>query len=112
MKDMIGSAVVAAIYVFLFALYVFGIYTIIVDDHRYTTKDVVIGAVLFPYPWWVGGKEAYRIITVSKDDREFETKCLDTSEAVGLKRKSRLRYCECLVETKNPQACQKKIFIQ
>lgn len=96
----------------LFLLYIFGMYTIITDDHRYTTKDVVIGAVAFPYPWWVGAKEIYHITSTSSEDRAMETRCLDTTEAIGMGRKSRLRFCECLVETKNENQCKQKIFNQ
>ena len=79
---------------------------------RYTTKDVVIGAIFFPYAWWAGGSEGYRILTTSSEDRKFEENCLDASEALGLKRKSRLRYCECLVETGKRETCKAKIFIK
>jgi hypothetical protein len=101
----------AVIVGFFGLLYFFGLYVIIVDDYRYTTKDVVIAAVVFPYPWWVGGKEVYRFITTSSEDRVFEKKCLETSEAIGLSKNSRLRYCECLVETKNAELCKSKIFV-
>jgi hypothetical protein len=87
-------------------------YTIITDDHRYTTKDVVIGAIIFPYPWWVGAKEAYHIASTSSEDRAIETQCLDATEAIGLGRKSRLRFCECIVETKSEAQCKQKIFKQ
>ncbi len=106
MSDFIGFVIGAA----FFLLYILGMYEIIVDDHRYTTKDVVIGAVVFPYPWWVGGKEAYRYISTTSKEREQEAKCLDTFEALGFPRKPRLRVCECLVETQNPEACKSKIF--
>ncbi len=108
MKDMLGGALGIAV----FLLYIFGMYTIVSDDHRYTTKDVVIGAIFFPYPWWVGGKEVYRIATTSSEDRALEGKCLDATEALGLKQKSRLRFCKCLVETKNEDQCRQKIFAQ
>ena len=94
----------------LFILYIYGMYAIIVDDHRYTTKDVVIGAVVFPYPWWVGAKEGYRIMSTSSDDRKIEEKCLDALETVGVPRKSRLRYCECVTKTHDREACKSKIF--
>ena len=108
MRDYLG----VVIYVLFFLLYGFGIYEIIADDHRYTTKDALIGVVFFPYSMWVGGKEAYRILTTSSEDREFEENCLDASEALGLQRKSRLRYCECLVETGIVEICRAKIFIK
>ena len=106
MSDLIGFVFGA----FFLLLYIFGMYAIIVDDHRYTTKDVVIASVVLPYAWWVGGKEAYRFITTSAEDRDTEEKCLDASEAIGMPRKSRLRFCECFVETENPRTCQLKIF--
>lgn len=109
MDDNKIAGIIAAV---LFALYAFGVYKIIADDHRYTTKDVVIGVVVFPYPWWVGAKELYRLATTSSEDREFEEKCLDASEALGLGRNSRLRYCSCLVETKSPELCKTKILIK
>ena len=108
MRDSLGVVILFL----LSLLYGFGIYQIITDDHRYTTKDVLIGVAIFPYTVWVGGKNAYRILTTSSEDREFEENCLDASEALGLKRKSRLRYCECLVETGNPKTCKAKIFIK
>jgi len=106
MKDLAG----VIISISLFCLYIFGMYNIIVDDHRYTTKDVFITVAVFPYAWWVGGKEAYKIMTVSKTDREFEEKCLDASEALRMPRNSRLRFCECFTETKNKRLCAAKIF--
>ena len=104
--EIIGGIAIAVLVV----SYVFGVYKIIADDHRYTTKDVVIGLIIFPYPWLVASKEFYRIATMSSEDRQFEEKCLDASEAIGLGRNSRLRYCTCLVETKNPQMCETKIL--
>lgn len=91
-------------------LYLFGMYKIGTDDHRYTSKDVAIGLVLFPYPWWVGGQEVYRIATMSSEERNSEEACLDATEAIGLGRKSRLRFCECFAETKNEEQCRQKIF--
>ncbi len=107
MNNLLSTVIVG----FLGLLYFFGLYVIIVDDYRYTTKDVVIAAIVFPYPWWVGGKETYRLITTSSEDRAFEKKCLETSEAIGLSKNSRLRYCGCLVETKNAELCKSKIFV-
>ncbi len=108
MSNFIGT-VIGAI---CFLLYIFGMYEIIIDDHRYTTKDLIIAGVVFPYPLWVGGKNAYRIMTTSAEDRNTELKCLDASEALGMPRKSRLRFCECFVETKDPQTCKLKIFFK
>ena len=106
MKDFISGIIGVSVFV----LYLFGMYTIIVDDHRYTTKDVVIAAVVFPYSLWVGGRQTYRLITVSSEDREIEEQCLDTAEALRAPRNARLRYCECYTEMKDAVFCQSKIF--
>lgn len=107
-KDLISTVM----FISMVILYFFGMYIIITDDHRYTTKDVVIAGVFFPYPWYAGGKEVYKLLTVSAGDRMNEAKCLDATEAIGMPRKSRLRYCECAVKTKNPKACRSKIFLK
>ncbi|MEQ1815247.1 MAG: hypothetical protein ABL861_02015 [Nitrosomonas sp.] len=112
MKETIREMSGAILPIILFSLYIFGMYSIIADDHRYTTKDVVIAAVIFPYPWWVGGKEIYRLASTSSEDRALEEKCLDATEAIGLKQKSRLRFCECMVEMKDENQCKLKIFGQ
>jgi hypothetical protein len=108
MSDLIGSV----FGVLLFILYGVGIYEIIVDDHRYTTKDVVIGAVFFPYPWYVGAKELYRFATTTSEFRASEAKCLDASETLGMPRNARLRYCECFAELQSPNACRAKILFK
>lgn len=110
MKDMLNGAIGVVFTIGLVLLYIFGMYKIIADDHRYTTKDVAIGVIVFPYPWWVGGKEVYRIVTTSSEDRALEEKCLDATEALGLNQKSRLRFCECMVETRNENQCKERIF--
>lgn len=112
MKEILSNTITVAFGIALFLLYIFGMYKIVADDHRYTTKDVVIGLVAFPYPWWVGGKEVYRIANTSSEDRALEEKCLDATEALGLKQKSRLRFCECIVETRNEEQCKQKIFVK
>jgi len=112
MKESISEISGAIIAIILFILYIFGMYSIIVDDHRYTTKDVVIGVVFLPYPWWVGGKEIYRLTSTSSEDRALEKKCLDTTEVIGLTQKSRLRFCECMIETKDENQCKQNIFSQ
>lgn len=108
MKNNLSEILGGMIALILFLLYFFGMYKIISDDHRYTTKDVVIGAVVFPYPWWVGSKELYRYVTVSSEDRAFESMCLDKTESMGIKRKMRLSLCECIVETRDENQCKKR----
>ncbi|MBT3921977.1 MAG: hypothetical protein HOF21_05310 [Nitrospina sp.] len=95
---------------FMMFLYPFGIYSIVVDDHRYTTKDVVIGMIVPPYPLWVGGKEVYRFIATTAEAREAEVVCLDICEALDLPRNSRLRFCKCIVEGQDSRICAVKIF--
>lgn len=91
-------------------LYVFGLYKIASDDNRYTTKDVAIALFVFPYPWWVGGSEIYKIASTSKEERKIEEECLTVTEAMGVTRKSRLRFCECYSETRNEHMCKTKFF--
>lgn len=110
MKGAFGSAVNILAGIAFFSIYILGMYKIVSDDHRYTSKDVIIGAIMFPYPIWIGGKEVYRTITTSSENRKNEEKCLDATEALGMKQKSRLRFCECMVETNNEDQCQERIF--
>lgn len=110
MKDMLSGAINILFGLSFFSLYASGMYKIVSDDHRYTTKDVIIGAIFFPYPLWVGGKEAYRTITTSSEDLANEEKCLDITEAFRLSQKSRLRFCECIVETNDKDQCRQRIF--
>jgi hypothetical protein len=85
-------------------------HAIITDDHRYTTKDVIIGAVVFPYSAWVGAKGVYRFVTISSEDRDFGGKCLDAMEALKMPRKSRLRFCDCMIEKRDGNVCKRKIL--
>ncbi len=105
-KSKVGGVIAAV----LFALYALGVYTIIADDHRYTTKDVALAIAFFPYPWWVGAKELYYLATTSSKDREFDQQCLDALEAQGVSPGSRLRYCSCMVETRNFPLCKKRLL--
>lgn len=91
-------------------LYLFGMYKIASDDNRYTTKDVAIALFIFPYPWWVGGSELYKIASTSEEERKIEEECLAVTETIGVPRKSRLRFCECYSETKNEYKCKEKLF--
>lgn len=85
-------------------------YEIVTDDHRYTTKDVVIAVVLFPYPWWVAGKTLLHVVSTSPEYRANEDKCLDASEGIGMPRKLRLRYCACFASILDPEQCAAKVF--
>lgn len=105
-ENAVGRIIVAV----LFALYAFGVYTIIADDHRYTTKDVALAIAFFPYPWWVGAKELYYLATTSSEDRQFEDHCLDALEARGVGGNLRLRYCSCMAETRSNQLCEKRLL--
>lgn len=110
MKALFSGATNILITMTFFSIYLLGMYKIITDDHRYTTKDVVIGSIFFPYPLWIGTKEGYRIITTTSEELKNVEKCLDENEALGLKQKSRLRFCECMVETNDVNQCQQRIF--
>ena len=88
-----------------FVLYLSGMYVIVADDHRYTSKDVVIAAFFFPYAWYAGGETVYRITTTSSREREFLERCLGCGEASRMPRKPRLRYCECLAERQSRNVC-------
>ena len=112
MKDTIAGFLGIMVTITFFGLYFLGIYSVVRDDHRYTTKDVVIAAVIFPYAIYVGGETIYRVITTSSEDRAQEKTCLDTAEAIGLKRKLRLRYCECMIESRDEDKCRVKILGQ
>ena len=106
----IFSGLEVLFYGLLFLLWIVGISEIVLDDHRYTSKDVVIAAIVFPYPWWVGSKVVYRYMTTTSEEREIEEKCLDASEGLGMPRKSRVRFCDCYVETQDSEICKVKIF--
>jgi len=95
----------------LVLLSIFGDYKIAQDDERYTAKDAYISAYIIPfYSCWVGAKELYRIATTSSENRQLEDKCLHVAEVQVLDRKIRLRFCECIAETRNAEQCQKTIF--
>lgn len=92
MKGMLGS-VINIVFGMVFFSIILGMYKIVSYDDRYTTKDVIIGAIFFPYSLWIGGKEVYRNITVASEDIENEERCLVATEALGMSQKSRLRFC-------------------
>ena len=52
------GAMTVAFYLAGIALYFFGMYVVIADDHRYTSKDVVIAGIFFPYAWFTGVKQS------------------------------------------------------
>jgi len=107
MKE-VGSSIVAVIvWILMIGGYTFGMYKIASDDHRYTAKHVMVAAIAFPYPWWVSAKEMYRLATLSSQQRAYEEKCLDDTEAQGMPRKMRLKLCECVASTSDVEACAK-----
>lgn len=101
----VSGLLMLALYLGGFVLYLSGMYVIVADDHRYTSKDVVIAAFFFPYAWYAGGETVYRITTTSSREREFLERCLDAGEASRMPRKPRLRYCECLAERQSRNVC-------
>ena len=87
------------------SLYVIGVGTLISDDHRYTTKHLVAGIVLFPYALYVGGESSFRFISQSSEYRQREKQCLDAAEAQGIGRSLRLDLCECVASGGDVQQC-------
>lgn len=103
--EKIGGFLGTTLWVALMGLYITGIVALISDDHRYTTKNLLAGVVLFPYTWYVGGKTIYHYTTTSGDHRRIENKCLDYADGQGLTRKSRLFICECVADGSPVQQC-------
>ena len=109
-SETLGAFIVGGIVFSLFILYFVGFWQVIVDDHRYNTKDVVISS-FFPFvPPWYGAKYVYRIATTSEEQRSIEKKCLIEYEAIGLGRNSRLRFCECISNNQSIESCKTKIY--
>ena len=99
--NLIGGAV----WLLLFCLYVVGIFVLVTDDHRYTTKNLVAGVILFPYAWYVGGKTIYHYATNSSEHRAIENKCMDYAEAQEVGRKARVWLCDCVANGTSVQQC-------
>jgi len=53
MGNKIGMGVMIVALLFLATMYLFGAYKLIVDD-RYSKGEMIIGALLFPYPISIG----------------------------------------------------------
>ena len=110
---MATRSVTMAVYVLaglLLLLWVVGFYSIVSDDHRYSAKHVAIGVFVFPYTWWIGGKTLYHLASTSPQERKFEEECLNGSEALGIPPQSRVRLCDCVLETHNAAACSQKVL--
>jgi hypothetical protein len=93
----------------LITLYFTGLYVVIADDHRYTSKHVILAVALPPYPVWVGGIHFYRMASLSSEMRVNEEQCLEKLETLGAPRKFRLSVCECLAEGNSPQQCEAQL---
>ena len=106
--EKLGSFISTSISIGLVLLYFIGMFALIADDHRYTSKHVIAGAILFPYAWYVGGKTSYHYLSQSSDYRRRENQCLDVAEAQGVRRKSRLYLCECIADGGTVQQCNTK----
>jgi len=100
----LGSLVVGSILLLILGSYFLGATKILVDDHRYDSKDVVIGFIFPPYVLWVGGEELYRLATTTSEFRDKENRCLEMPIINLLSStKSKLRFCECLAGAKTEQ---------
>jgi hypothetical protein len=100
----LGSLVVGSILLLILGSYLLGATKILVDDHRYDSKDVVIGFIFPPYPVWVGGKELYKLATTTSEFRDKENRCLKMPLINLLSTpKSKLSFCKCLAVAKTEQ---------
>ena len=103
-----GSIISSSISIVLVLLYIIGIFSLVADDHRYTSKHLIAGVIIFPYAWYVGAKTGYHYLSTSSDYRHTENQCLDAAEAQGIRRKSRLYLCNCVAEGSTAQQCNAK----
>ena len=103
--------IMGVVSVVFFCLLIFtglhGMYKLAFDD-RYTQKEFLVGVFIWPYPMYVSIKELYKIATVPATDRELEDNCLNELKDRGVARGPRLKYCECIVETKSHRVCMQK----
>ena len=89
-------------------LYLFGLYETISDDHKYTDKDVLIGAVIFPYAITVGAQSIYNIGFTSSEFRDYKKQCLRGSTVLKMERYLRHRFCECMFDERKVPICEAK----
>lgn len=94
--EKVGGFLGASLGFSLFALYITGVVSLVSDDHRYTSKNLIAGVVLFPYSWYIGGKTVYHFSATTRQHRDTEAKCLDYAEAQDVSRKARVFLCECV----------------
>src|SRR6266566_9994887 len=94
--------------VFFIALYVFGLYTLIVSD-RYTAKQVVIATIIFPYPMWVTAKETYRFAHTTSDERRIENACWSRLVNTPLAQSDKETFCDCFVKKQNVETCATQV---
>lgn len=99
-----------AIPILILCVFLLGVYKIIVDDNRYTSKDVALAVFIPPYPLWVGSKEVYRLATAKPGSQAREDQCFRTAELLGMPRKPRVEFCECTVETNDLDYCRAKLI--
>lgn len=100
-----GTFLGSALWLMMLFLYIIGIVSLIRDDHRYTTKNLVAGVFIFPYAWYIGGKSIHHWTTTSPEQRQAEDRCLDYADGQGLTRKSRVFICECIAKGSTVQSC-------
>ena len=91
-------------FIFFFFMYAFGLYTLITSD-RYTTKQVVVAAIIFPYPMWISTKETYRFATTTSDERRIENTCWSRLANTPLPQSDKEAFCDCFVKNQNLETC-------
>jgi len=107
LKAKIGaSTFVYLLYGLMAGLYFLGLYTIGTDDHRYSSKQLILGFFAPPYPWYVGGKTAYRYLITTPQYRRSEKICLDAAQEKSVPRRLRLDWCGCLASGEDAKQCQ------
>lgn len=72
-KELLGQVVGAFIMLFIGSMYLFGMYSLAVKD-TYSTKQFIIGGVLFPYPIYIGSKELYNNLDTKEEIRQHNKK--------------------------------------
>lgn len=65
-KELLGQAVGVFIWLFMGSIYLFGMYSLAVKD-TYSTKQFIIGGVVFPYSIYIGSKELYNTLYAKED---------------------------------------------
>lgn len=72
-KELLGQVVGWIIGLFIGSMYLFGMYSLAVKD-TYSTKQFIIGGVVFPYSIYIGSKELYKNLDTKEEIRQQNKK--------------------------------------